>query len=214
MNGGLVHSGTHAARRTPCASLLLGLLAVAFFLSTDATHALQFDRSAIGAGQFWRVVTGHWTHWSVDHLIWDVLAFVVLGVLCERIHRTATLSCILVSAIAISAVVWFTNPTMTHYRGLSGVDSALLLLLAVLTTHRAIRTRQRPTAAIVIALTLAFVAKVALESATGTAIFVSQQAGNFTVVPAAHMVGALVGLGVGCTTFGRPEYDRDCSLVA
>jgi len=64
---------------------------------------LQLDRAALGAGELWRILTCHWAHWSLDHLVWDVLAFGVLGLLAIRHCPRRTLALLGISAVAISA---------------------------------------------------------------------------------------------------------------
>jgi membrane associated rhomboid family serine protease len=63
----------------PVASLFFGTLAVAVYLSPAATAVLEYDRAAVAAGEIWRLLTGHLTHWSFDHLFWDVLGLAIPG---------------------------------------------------------------------------------------------------------------------------------------
>src|SRR5262249_40581548 len=105
-------------------------LAVAASLLPGAAAWLQYDRVAISDGELWRVVTGHFVHWSGEHLFWDVLALGVLGWLCEQEAPRRFLACLAVSAVAIPAILWFAEPRMAAYRGLSGLDSALFAMLA------------------------------------------------------------------------------------
>jgi rhomboid family GlyGly-CTERM serine protease len=155
---------------------------------------LELDRAAVARGEVWRLLTGHWTHWTVDHLVWDSLGFVVLAVLCEtRVSRGRLLLGVAGSALAVSAGVWFL-PEIEHiarYRGLSGIDSALFVLLAVSLM------RERPLAGLALA---AFLGKSAWEVATGSTLFV--QTGSFVPVPLAHLVGGAWGLILGIA--GRP----------
>src|SRR4051794_31329612 len=80
---------------------------------------LEFDRSAVMAGGWWRVATGHLVHWNVDHLIWDLLVFAVLGAICERRGRTRLVVTLSVAAVLISAAAWWLLPQIASYRGLS-----------------------------------------------------------------------------------------------
>lgn len=67
-------------RRLPCVSLFATLIALAFAVWPAATLWGQYDRMAIIAGDYWRLLFGHWTHISAEHLFWDVLMFLVLSV--------------------------------------------------------------------------------------------------------------------------------------
>jgi rhomboid family GlyGly-CTERM serine protease len=161
------------------------------------TTWLQYDRLAIAAGELWRLCSGHWTHVSGEHLFWDVLMFVILGALCELEHRGRCLTCVVGATVLIPAVLWFGMPSLIVYRGLSGIDSALFMLLA--TTHWR-RELQAQHWGWMIALTVVgvlFGAKVVYEAMTGSALFVDSQDSGMIPVPLAHAIGALVGVGVG-----------------
>src|SRR5207249_2964463 len=79
-------------------------------------------------------------HYGFDHFFWDVLAFGCLGAACERRSRGRFLVCVVASALTISLSVWFGLSGMSAYRGLSGVDSALLVLLFMELWSDAIRS--------------------------------------------------------------------------
>ncbi|HEX7180689.1 MAG TPA: rhomboid family intramembrane serine protease, partial [Thermoanaerobaculia bacterium] len=99
---------------------VLALPALLFYFPGWAAH-LQFDRGAAAHGEAWRLVTCHWTHWSPDHLLWNVAAFVLLAAVCERFGpsgRKALLVAVAASALAIPAILWIALPTMERYRGL------------------------------------------------------------------------------------------------
>jgi rhomboid family GlyGly-CTERM serine protease len=175
----------------PGTSLALAGLAVLGFLVPGAEAWLEFDRTALAGGQLWRLLTGHWAHWSWEHLGWDVLAFAVLGGACERDSRGRFLACLGGSALAVSLAVWWGLPGMARYRGLSGVDSALFVLLAVSLMQRAGASRRLMVGAWAL---VGFLAKLAWEGATGGALFVGDGVGP---VPLAHLAGASVGFVVG-----------------
>ena len=60
----------------------LTLIAVAIFASSIMSGWLEFDRIAISQGEWWRVLSGHLTHWNTDHLFWDAIMFAALGIFC------------------------------------------------------------------------------------------------------------------------------------
>lgn len=183
-----------AARRLPGVALLLTVAAFAVYAAPPLSPWLQFSRPAIADGQWWRLFTCHWTHWSLDHLMWDALVFVVLGILCERISRARMVVCLVVSAAAIPSVVWWLNPGLENYRGLSGLDSALFTLLLVALARSAIAERRWCGVAISMVMLAMFGGKVIYETVTGATIFADHVAGGFEPVPLAHAVGAVAGL--------------------
>lgn len=169
-------------------TLLLAAAATGIFLIPGAAEALQLDREH--PVQLWRWLTCHATHASWEHLIWDVAVFVALGAFCERIDACRFWICLGAAAMAIPAGVLAALPQIDTYRGLSGLDSALFGLAAA----HALRTPARWAALVLIA---GFAAKVAVETLTGTTVFVDAESAGFVPVPLAHAVGFAVGLAAG-----------------
>ena len=182
-----------AAGRTPCASLFLAASAALVFSWPGMASLLQYDRAAIAAGEVWRLVSGHWTHYSLDHFVWDSLAFVALGIACERKSRPRFLVCLVASALMISLAVWLLLPEMQVYRGLSGIDSALFTFLAAVMWNDGRRREQPGPQAIATACVIAFLLKVAVELMTGNPVFVRGMGLDAVGVPLAHIVGAGCG---------------------
>jgi rhomboid family GlyGly-CTERM serine protease len=176
---------SQAARRIPCASLLLGALAAVIYSFPALAEALQYDRSAVLRGELWRIVTCHWTHWSLDHLLWDLAVFVGLGAACEQMDRCRYLVGLAAATILIPLSVVIFLPSLETYRGLSGLDSTLFALLVVLNLDKRL--------SLGVGFFVAFLLKTAYELATGGTVFVSSPT-DIVSVPLAHAVGAAVGI--------------------
>lgn len=200
------HGRDDAAGRLPLVALLLSVVALAVHGAGPLPALLAVERAAVAAGQWWRLVTGHWTHWSFDHLVWDLLVFAVLGAWCERQSRVRFVACLLGSALLISAAVWWLEPSLASYRGLSGLDSALFALVAVTRVRAAAAERAFGLIGLAAGLLMLFAAKLAFELATGACLFVDTANSGFTPVPLAHAVGG--GVGVVCGLV--PERTRSC----
>ncbi len=179
----------------PWFSLVLAAAAVAIYPSPLLQQWLEFDRQAVAAGELWRIVSCHWTHWSAEHLFWDAGMFVLLAAACELRSRRALLFTLGASAVLIPIALWRVQPEMPVYRGLSGLDSALFFLVVVQAARQSLARRQWPRVAMLAVLVAAFAAKIGYETFQGAAVFV--HTGGFIPVPLAHTVGALVGLTVG-----------------
>ena len=104
-------------------------------------------------------------------------------------------------AMKIPVAVFLWAPEVIVYRGLSGIDSALFTLALVGLLREAWVDRSRGHVLLLAAVGLGFLLKVALEIATGTAVFADSTA--FHPVPLAHMVGACTGLC--CAALRRPR---------
>jgi len=175
----------------------LVLAAVGIFCCPSASRLAEYDRSLLGAGEVWRIVTCHLAHWNFDHLVWDTFALAVLGVMCERRTRAGWLICLIAASVAIPAAILLLQPEMATYRGLSGLDTALFAMLAVLVLHEKWSDRDWKQVAVVFVLLAGFAGKIAFELATGGTVFVDSAAGHFTPAPLAHLVGVLAGGFVG-----------------
>jgi len=180
----------------PALALGLGLLALLLAWVPGAEAALVFDRGALAAGEWWRLLTGHLVHWSADHRVWDVGTFVALGAACELRSRRRFAACVLGSALAISFAVWRLLPELAQYGGLSGVDCALFALLGVELWREQRRVDGRIAAGLAVALSGVLALKVGFEWVTGGTVFVADLGTSIVPVPAAHVAGAAVGLAV------------------
>ncbi len=162
--------------------------------AADWGGGLAYDRGSIAAGQVWRLATGHLTHWNADHLVWDVLMFALLGTMLESRGRRALVSVLILSTAAISATLWFVEPTVVLYRGLSGIDTALFTLAALELWDEARGGRRLLVRGALVALLVGLLAKLGYEVATGATLFVDSSSAGFTPLPLVHAVG--VGAGV------------------
>lgn len=193
-------SRTDSASSAPWLSLTIALLAI---LAFPFSGSIEASRDAVYAGELWRLVAGHLAHFSPSHLAWDVLTFVVLASFVERRGRAILIATIGVSALVIPVAVAIMHPSLTSYRGLSGIDSALFTAAMTLLLWESTRDRDafRFTAA-AIGLVL-FGAKLIYEVVSGNTLFVDPAANNFTPVPIAHLVGGLWGAAVACVYSAR-----------
>jgi rhomboid family GlyGly-CTERM serine protease len=168
----------------------MALAAVLVYASGEAVQeVLQYDRGAMAGGALWRLLSQHWTHWSADHLIWDVVVFVALGAVCELRNRRRFLSGVGSAAVAISVGLMLLSPSLLTCRGLSGIDSALFALLAADWLRQGGGRRLLGIAAVVL-----FLGKCTFEHVTGTALFVDAAATATVPVPLAHWIGFACGV--------------------
>ena len=185
-----------AQHNFPILTVLIGLSALSATLSSQLTSLLQFDRTAFMDGEVWRVFTGHLTHWSLSHLFWDILVFLVLAGVIERFSRRRLLVCFASASLIISLLVFTFLSEMTFYRGLSGIDSALFMMLLVMFY------RQRPSRHSLLRkmpyylLGILFIGKTVFELTTAQAFFV-ESSDLFIPVPLAHLGGAFTGWIIG-----------------
>jgi rhomboid family GlyGly-CTERM serine protease len=185
-------------KKLPFLSLGFGTFSWFIFAQHGWTEALELSRTALARGELWRLFTGHLTHFTADHLQWDLVVFVALGSLVELRNRRHFVGCVVGSALLISLGVWWLQPQFNNYRGLSGVDSALFGYLAVDIFKLARAEGKRWSAAVACIAMALFTAKIFFELGTGQTLFVENTA-DFSPVPLAHLIGAIVG---GAAVFG------------
>ncbi len=178
----------------PFCTLFLTIISLLLYLADNiAGSFFQYDRYLIADGELWRIITGHWTHWSFDHFLWSTITFLLLGSICERLNRTIFLATLLIASGLIGAASWFAAPHILFYRGLSGIGSSLFLFAATLTARNGYLKNDRLQLLLSLGAGAAFGCKVLFEYVSGQALFVTSSA-IFTPMVLAHLVGGGVGL--------------------
>ncbi len=106
-------------------------LASSIYFSTNLSAVLVYDRSAIISGELWRLITGHWVHFSTSHLIYDVIVLAITGwIITSSGYRYLT-ALYLLSSLFISLVLFVMLPDMAFYGGLSGIAMASTVYLSL-----------------------------------------------------------------------------------
>lgn len=181
-------------------SILLGsiaLVAIVIQCLPAVGEALQWQRSAKLPASLISALTGHLTHWSWDHLMWDLAAFVGLGLASIRVIPGRLTACLLVSAIIIPLEIALFQPAFETYRGLSGIDSALFGLLTAGLWKQGKQGKLLASAGMI-----GFFGKSLFEFSTGDTLFVDRATGDFIPVSSAHLSGLIGGILAGVTIPG------------
>lgn len=112
--------------------VLLGVVPAGLsWLTPAATDLLLYDRSAILQGEWWRLWTGHWVHFTLSHLAWNAGVLLGAGTWLERVQPGSLLRYILLAAPLMSIVFLIGEPAMHRYGGLSGLVTGVVVLLAL-----------------------------------------------------------------------------------
>jgi rhomboid family GlyGly-CTERM serine protease len=164
---------------------LLALLCLAVALGGQGMQELlRYQRDAIAGGEAWRLVTGHLAHLGWSHLWLNLAGLALIWLLVGRAFGNARwLAVFLISALGSSAGLWFMQPDLYWYVGLSGVLHGLLVAGALASWG------SYKDAPILLALV---VAKLAWEQWMGPMPGSAAAAGG-PVVVAAHLYGAVSG---------------------
>ncbi len=149
-----------------------------------ARAALRFERSAIAAGQWWRLLTAHLVHLGAWHALLNCAGLALLWALFARAFRPGGwLVILLASAAAIDAGLWWGSSTVQWYVGSSGVLHGAMA--AGTLAHWRAREPDR------VLLAGFLLAKLAWEQVHGALPFAGSGA---PVLVAAHLYGAAGGV--------------------
>jgi len=109
-------------------ALQLGLLIITLVLiqsSPTLTAQLEFSRQAIGHGEYWRLLSGHLGHTNWLHLLLNSLALFGVFLLHAPHYQHLWLRLLFLGMTIGSCLYWF-NPELAYYLGLSGILHGLL----------------------------------------------------------------------------------------
>lgn len=162
------------------ACALLGLLE---WGGEPVRDALSYQRTAIAAGEWWRLLTAHFVHLDAGHAVLNSLGLVLMWALFARDYSPLRwLAIYLFSALTISAGLYVFNPRIEWYVGASGA------LHGVMTAGTLAHLRRRDLDGWILAVFI--VAKLSYEQIAGSMPF----AGTATTLVDAHLYGAIGGL--------------------
>lgn len=152
--------------------------------------ALRYERSAIGAGQIWRLLTGHFVHLGWSHLVMNLAGLVLVWFVVGAAFSIGQwLMVLAVSVLLLDAGFWWLSPDLDWYVGLSGLLHALLVAGAL--AMALCRDRGNRMEALI--LLVLVVAKLVFEQFAGPLPGSEATAGGAVVVDA-HIYGAAAGL--------------------
>ncbi len=161
------------------AGLALAALSLLAGVLPGALPALEWERHAIADGQWARLLTAHVAHLDAHHLLFNLLGLALIIDLlmeCWRWHALASL--LLFSALGTSLLLWFCEPGLQWYAGLSGLLHGLWAGAAL---DGCLRRRSLLHAGALLALAIKLG-------------WLNQGAGAMPVLPVAHAYGAASGL--------------------
>jgi rhomboid family GlyGly-CTERM serine protease len=208
MRSGQAPHGSQGSGRLPWLTLLLsGLVVALYLLLGPAPPGLVFDHARVAQGEVWRLLSAHLVHSDAAHLAWNLAAFVILGVLLEwraGCRGWAFLGLLVAAALAVDAWLWWLQPDLRIYCGLSGVLNALYAALAALLW---LETRH-PLFPLAL---LGDLAKIAVEAANGGALLPTT---TWSAVPGAHLAGIVAGLIFVSLVAARDNFPRCAALEA
>lgn len=180
--------------------LLMALLLLTELGGVPVRALLGFDRTAIEAGQWWRLLTANFVHLGWYHWFLNELGLVVLVLLCpERIRVLTLLARVAFMGILMSLCLYGFTPGLSRYVGMSGVIHGLFVLGLLP------QVRQRD---LVSMGCLAFlIGKLVFEQIAGAPLSDESAIGGH-VVTESHLFGALAAALYAALDAGRARIAR------
>lgn len=165
---------------------LLALLCIVIAAGGDTLQLpLRYDRDGILSGQWWRIVTCHFTHLGWSHLWLNLaglaLVFVFFGSLLP-VRQWLTITVVCAVATGVSLLVF--NPEVKWYVGLSGVLHGLFIAGGIAD----LKARRQEALIFLALLTLKLVWEQTMGPMPG-----SESAAGGPVLVDAHLYGAVAG---------------------
>lgn len=173
--------------------LILLVLGAVLGLGDSVNALLRYDRGAIAAGGWWRLLTAHIVHLDAHHLILNELGLVLVwSLFAQDYDPDEWCAIVLAGALAISSGLWWLSPRVGWYVGASGVLHTVMAAGAA--KHLVERVWDRWI------LFLGLCAKLAWEQWGGEP--------HTLVVVDAHLYGAVCGFAVGAALSWRTAIIR------
>ena len=166
-----------------CAALLCLTLA-----ALPDSSALELNRKAVAAGQWWRLWTGHLVHFTPEQLLLDGGLLILVGLMAERELGSAFVACLLLLGSPMLALATLlVAPALAEYRGASRI---VLMLAGAL--GAALWRRRPKMRAVLFLLVLGTLAKAGID-ANGIGTDLAHLPGDVLVVWQAHLLGVCIG---------------------
>ena len=165
---------------------LAAAIAVGIALTGEAGRAfLRYDRPAIASGEVWRLLSGHFAHLGISHLVLNIAGLALVWILvADYLTRRQWLAIAVITLAGIDVGFWFLQPQLIGYVGLSGLLHGLLAAGVV----AGIGAGRGET----IVLGIILVAKIIYEQVAGP-LPGSETTTGGAVIVAAHAYGAVAG---------------------
>ena len=187
--------------------LAVSLIALIFACWPDSLLTLRYDRSALSKGELWRLLTSHLVHLNWVHCFLNLLGLLLI---CELLWGALPLrhgiGLFVFSGLVISACLWWLNPELASYVGLSGVLHGLWSGCVFFGLLQACNPFHRPCLPYWIGAFLLLI-KLLTEFLHGPSEFTAHLIGGEIIVKS-HLYGALAGavymLILGCVRMRTP----------
>ena len=175
--------------------LLLCAVSVWIHFSGGFAEALQYDRAGLHQLQLYRLVSGHFTHWTLRHMVYDTFFYGLLTLFYFVFHQGTSSGIrlygiyILTLSFGTAGIVYFLHPHILYYRGLSGLDWGLYGIFAI----QLWKLRHWFWRNSAVLMVLLFGIKLVIQIKAGQSMFVGDMGPGVVNMPGVHAAGVIGG---------------------
>ncbi|MBW3694533.1 rhombosortase [Vibrio sp. T187] len=162
--------------------LVLTTVICVIFQIDSVQQIMQWDIHALASGQWWRILTGNFTHTNIWHLLMNLAGLWVISYLFTPSKKQLLVTLITISALVGIGLLW---SSIQIYVGLSGTLHGLFGYFAL---NEALRGRKSSWL-----LVLGLILKVGWEQFYGASESTSAMIAARVAIEA-HLVGGFAGL--------------------
>ena len=185
-------SATPQTNNTPkysfmVSAIILIIISIALYtIQTESLPLLEFNRSAITNGEFWRLLTGNIMHTNHWHLIFNLAGLVMLTYLFKHLMTNIHFVVFsIINAILVSILIYYFTLTIEYYVGLSGYLHGLFVYGCLIEINKGMKGSWL--------LLIGVSAKIGYETIYGASSEMSELI-NASVATDAHLFGALISV--------------------
>lgn len=101
--------------------LLVLALAFGAYFGAAGVHWFEFNRDALNDFQLWRLLTSHFYHTNLTHLLLNCFAVILLWTMHGHFYRAKTFILLFLTCALCTGVGLLLFSSLNYYVGLSGV---------------------------------------------------------------------------------------------
>lgn len=109
--------------------LWISILIISLFIHVyRQENIFEYNRNLIEQGQYWLLITGNFVHLNYTHLIMNIVGLLFIAIVFNSYGTLWDwLSVVLFSSIVVGCLLFYFNPELVKYAGLSGIIHGLFM---------------------------------------------------------------------------------------
>ncbi|AIY65547.1 membrane protein [Pseudoalteromonas piratica] len=172
-------------KRFISAPIILIISAIVIF-ATPLSELFEYNRTLFATGEYWRIITGHFSHSNGYHLMLNLAGVALIWALHGEYYDSKKYALALfLLALYTGGGLYIFYPENTIYNGLSGVLHGLIIIGALIDCQKGMKTGYL--------LFIGVWLKIAWEQYTGPSAELGELI-EARVAIEAHLIGAVSGI--------------------